>query len=101
MIGEAARDARGRPAWSGRPPRAFWRREIEMERVSESESEYVPRRRRMARMDGGEMRMRIEGLICLGLRSRIVQDGAGRRIDRGWRGPTKLESRADNVRVRL
>ena len=40
MIGEAARDARGRPAWSGRAA-AFWRREIEMERVSESESEYV------------------------------------------------------------
>ena len=37
--------------------RILAQREIEMERVSESESEYVPRRRRMARMDGGEMRI--------------------------------------------
>ena len=62
-------------------------REIEMERVSESESEYVPRRRRMARMDGGEMRMRIERLICLveichvGVRARR----SARKLDRNLR----------------
>ena len=66
--------------------RILAQREIEMERVSESESEYVPRRRRMARMDGGEMRMRIERLIChveichVGVRGEALTGGWHRRL---------------------